>query len=63
VDARQILTIDSADLETATLLDIALADPIAKVQRLAIDENGTLILVANGLYRGDMVRIDMKLIK
>lgn len=63
VDARQILTIDSADLETATLLDIALADPIAKVQRLAVDEHGTLILVANGLYRGDMVRIDMKLIK
>jgi GntR family transcriptional regulator len=63
VDARQILTIDSADLETATHLDIALADPIAKVQRLAVDENGTLILVANGLYRGDMVRIDMKLIK
>lgn len=63
IDARQILTIDSADLETATLLDIALADPIAKVQRLAVDENGTLILVANGLYRGDMVRIDMKLIK
>ncbi|WP_137132750.1 GntR family transcriptional regulator [Rhizobium sp. FY34] len=62
-DARQILTIDSADLETATLLDIALSDPIAKVQRLAVDASGTLILVANGLYRGDMVRIDMKLIK
>jgi GntR family transcriptional regulator len=62
-DARQILTIDSADLETASLLDIALAAPIAKVQRLAIDSNGTLLLVANGLYRGDMVRIDMKLIK
>lgn len=62
-DARQILTIDSADLETATLLDIALSDPIAKVQRLAVDENGALLLVANGLYRGDMVRIDMKLIK
>jgi GntR family transcriptional regulator len=62
-DARQILTIDSADLETATLLDIALATPVAKVQRLAVDEHGTLLLVANGLYRGDMVRIDMKLIK
>jgi GntR family transcriptional regulator len=33
------------------------------VQRLAVDENGKLLLVANGLYRGDMVRIDMKLIK
>jgi GntR family transcriptional regulator len=63
VDARQILTIDSADLETATLLDIALADPIAKVQRLAVDANGTLILIAIGLYRGDTVRVDMKLIK
>ncbi|CAN7714927.1 GntR family transcriptional regulator [Neorhizobium tomejilense] len=63
VDARQILTIDSADLETATLLDIGLAEPIAKVQRLAVNEDGALLLVANGLYRGDMVRIDMKLIK
>jgi GntR family transcriptional regulator len=62
-DARQILTIDSADLETATLLDIGLADPIVKVQRLAVDEHGTLLLIANGVYRGDMVRIDMKLLK
>nr|WP_254007776.1 GntR family transcriptional regulator [Rhizobium sp. L1K21] len=63
VDARQYLTVDSADLETASMLDIALGGPIAKVQRLAVDTKGDLLLVANGLYRGDMVRIDMKLIK
>ncbi len=63
VDARQTLTIDTADLETATQLDIPLSAPIAKVQRIAMNEDGELVLVANGVYRGDMVRIDMKLIK
>lgn len=61
-DARQILSVGSADLETATLLEIPLNDPVVHVQRLAMDEEGTLILFAKGLYRGDKVRIDMKLL-
>lgn len=63
VDAHQILTVDSADLVTATHLDIELSSPVAKIQRLAIDENGVLVLIANGIYRGDMVRINMELMK
>lgn len=61
VDARQVMTIGMADLETATRLNIPLGEPVAKVKRLAVDEAGTLILVANGLYRGDLVKIEVKL--
>ena len=60
-DARQIMTIGMADLETATRLNVPLGEPIAKVKRLAMDEAGTLVLVANGLYRGDLVKIEVKL--
>ncbi|TDP01209.1 GntR family transcriptional regulator [Marinomonas balearica] len=63
VDAHQTLTVDSADLDTATYLDIELAAPVVKVQRIAIDDKGDLVLIANGVYRGDMVRIDMQLLK
>ncbi|MCQ8781885.1 GntR family transcriptional regulator [Mangrovibrevibacter kandeliae] len=61
VDARQVMTIGMADLETATRLNIPLGEPVAKVRRLAVDETGTLVLVANGLYRGDLVKIEVKL--
>jgi GntR family transcriptional regulator len=63
VDARQILTIGMADPETSQLLSMPLNDPVARVQRIAVDFEGTMVLVANGIYRGDMVRIDMKLLK
>ncbi len=59
--AWQQLTIGSADLETSTLLNMPLGEPVAKVQRVAVDEHGEVVLVANGIYRGDTVRIDMKL--
>jgi len=61
-DARQILSVSTADLQTATLLEIPLNDPIVRVLRLAIDDQGVLVLVADGIYRGDKVRIDMKLL-
>jgi GntR family transcriptional regulator len=59
--ARQILTIESADLNMANQLKIPLNAPVARVLRIALDENGTVIIVADGIYRGDRVRIDMKL--
>ena len=62
VDARQILTIGSADPEISELLGIALGDPVAHVQRIAVAADGTLALIANGVYRGDMVRVDIKLL-
>jgi GntR family transcriptional regulator len=60
-DARQALTIGTADVETATLLQVPLNAPVAHVRRAAVDQRGVLILVADGIYRGDVVRIDIKL--
>lgn len=60
-DARQILTIGSADPEVSQLLGVSMGDPIAYVQRVAVAEDGTMALIANGIYRGDMVRVEIKL--
>lgn len=60
-DARQIVTIGSADLETASELNVSIGDPVAKVQRIAVDQQGDIILLANGIYRGDMMKIEVKL--
>ena len=62
VNAQQTLTIGSADPEISELLSIPLGDPIAYVQRVAVAEDGTIALIANGIYRGDMVRVDIKLL-
>lgn len=60
-DAVQIVTISSADLETASELNISLGDPVAKVQRIAVNQDGEIILLADGIYRGDMMKISLKL--
>jgi GntR family transcriptional regulator len=60
-DARQTLTIGTADVETAHALNIPLNAPIACVYRSVVDRTGGLVFVAEGIYRGDQVRIDMKL--
>jgi GntR family transcriptional regulator len=60
-DARQSLTIATADVETSELLDLPINAPIAIVQRTVVDHTGYLVFIGEGLYRGDMVRVDMKL--
>jgi GntR family transcriptional regulator len=60
-DARQTLTIGTADVETAAALHLPLNAPVAHVHRAAVDQRGVLVLVADGIYRGDIVRIDIKL--
>jgi GntR family transcriptional regulator len=60
-DARQTLTIGSADVEAAAALGVPLNAPVAHVHRTAVDSRGTLVLVADGTYRGDVVRVDFKL--
>lgn len=60
-DARQTLTIGTADVETAEALHIPLNAPVALVHRSVVDRDGGLVFVGEGLYRGDQVRIDMKL--
>jgi GntR family transcriptional regulator len=60
-DARQTLTIGSADVEVAEQLKMPLNAPVAHVRRVAVEQGGRVILVADGIYRGDTVRIDIKL--
>lgn len=60
-DANQVVTIGSVDLETSIELNISLGDPVAKVRRVAVNQDGDVILLANGLYRGDMMKIEVKL--
>jgi len=60
-DAHQTLTIGTADVETAERLDTALNAPIAIVHRSVVDRAGCIVFTGEGIYRGDAVRIDMKL--
>ncbi len=60
-DSRQTLTIGGADVETADYLGIPLNAPVAHVHRSIADNRGKIILISNGIYRGDVVRIDVKL--
>lgn len=60
-DARQTLTIGTADVEAAAALNLPLNAPVAYVHRAAVDARGVRVLVADGIYRGDVVRLDIKL--
>ena len=59
--ASQVVTIGAADLDTSNALNISIGDPVAKVQRVAVNQHGDILLLANGIYRGDMMRIEFKL--
>lgn len=58
---RQHLRVDVADAETAHLLDIPIAGPVAKVRRTINDQNGIAIYIVDVIYRGDVVQLDMDL--
>lgn len=60
-EAKQILTVETADMQLSDSLNLAIGDPIVNLLRLAVDQKGELVLVARGYYRADRVRIDMKL--
>jgi GntR family transcriptional regulator len=59
--ARQTLTIGTADLEVAKFLKIPLNSPVAEVRRVFTIADGTVIYLGEVTYRGDFVRIDMDL--
>jgi GntR family transcriptional regulator len=59
--ARQTLTIGTADVEMAALLQIPLNAPVANVLRVALDHDGTIVYVGEGIYRGDAVRLEIEL--
>jgi len=55
---HQCLTIGTADLETATLLEIPLGAPVGIVRRVIRDQNDVVIYVGEAVYRGDMVKLE-----
>lgn len=59
--ARQVLTIGTADLEVSRLLEVPLNSPVAIVHRIALDHRGRLVYIGEGLYRGDAVKLEIEL--
>src|SRR5215217_3142162 len=53
--ARQRLTIGTADLEAAKLLQIPLNSPVAEVRRVFTTADGTVIYLGEVTYRGDFI--------
>ncbi|MDY6949471.1 MAG: GntR family transcriptional regulator [Pseudomonadota bacterium] len=60
-DAQHTMTIGTADFVTADALSLPVNAPIAYVRREVVDKKGILVMVSDGIYRGDVVRIDVKL--
>src|ERR1044072_5728260 len=59
--AHQTLTIGTADLEVARLLQVQLNSPVAECRRVFTTADRTVIYLGEVTYRGDFVRIDMDL--
>jgi GntR family transcriptional regulator len=59
-DVEQIMTINVADLGASDALKIPLNAPVAQIERYATDPDGTLVLFARNIYRGDVVRLNIK---
>lgn len=60
--ARQTMTISKCDYETADLLSLSIGDPVALVRREICDSAGRIICLADVIYRGDFIRLDMDLL-
>jgi len=58
-EVRQTVTVGAADVEISDLLDIPLNAPVAFVYRTATDTAGTIVFVGDGVYRGDVIRLDI----
>ena len=60
--AHQTLTIGSADPDIAGRLNIPVNAPTAEVHRFIADCDGCVIYVADIVYRGDFIRLDIDLL-
>ncbi len=58
---EQLLTISAADMEISSALSIPLNAPVGRLTRQLVDLNGKLIVFVDGVYRGDVVRLGIKL--
>ena len=59
--ARQTLTIGTADVEVAGHIRIPVNAPVGEVRRVFNGPDGTVIYLAEVIYRGDFIRLDMDL--
>ncbi len=59
--ARQTLSIGTADAETATLLGIPVDAPVANVMRTFTSRDGSVLYYAEVTYRGDGIRLEIDL--
>jgi GntR family transcriptional regulator len=59
--AWQSLTIGMADVEIAGLLQVPLSAPVALVDRIALDRDGTILYAGHGVYRGDAIAMEIEL--
>lgn len=58
---HQSVTVDGAAPGTAELLELPLGAPVAVVRRAIIDAAGTCLYVADVVYRGDVVKLEIDL--
>ena len=56
---RQLLTIGVAGLEASGILKIPVGAPILNVRRIFHDEQGQIVNLAEGVFRGSAIRMDM----
>ncbi|QAA92546.1 GntR family transcriptional regulator [Pollutimonas thiosulfatoxidans] len=60
-DGHQTLTIGTADMEVARLLNLPFNAPVAEVRRVLRDAGNRIIYLAEVTYRGDAIRVEMDL--
>lgn len=60
---RQCLTIGTADLEIAALLQIPVNSPVGIVRRVIRNQQDVVIYVGEAIYRGDLVRLEREIQK
>lgn len=61
LEGHQTLTISSADAEISKLLAMPINGPIAQVRRVLRNRDGVAIYIADVIYRGEFVRLDIEL--
>jgi GntR family transcriptional regulator len=59
--AHQVLTIGTADMDVARLIDVPVNAPVAEVRRVFRDSEDRVIYLAEVTYRGDAVHVEMDL--
>lgn len=60
--ARQTLTIGTADVDVARHLQVGVNTPIAEVRRIFRNQAGEVVYLSEIAYRGDFIQVEMNLI-